>query len=383
MHTTRRIAAWTAVIAAIGAAIWYATRPEPVTVVVEEATLGKVEETVANTRVGTVEACRRTRLSSAVGGQVDRLLVDEGDTVEKGQLLLELWNDDLEARLAVARSEADAAQANTREACLRADNAEREYQRAQRLFDKALTSEEDVDRARTEAQSLRAACAAARARAKVARDQVASAEANLARTRLYAPFSGIVAEVTGEPGEYTTPSPPGIPTPPAVDLIEAGCLYVTAPIDEVDAPRIEKGMQTRITLDAFGDRVFPGKVRRIAPYVLDVEKQARTVDVEVDFDEETVNRELLPGYSADVEIVLNVRSETLRVPTEAVLQGDRVLVYLPGSGELAERALQTGLANWEHTEVLNGLEEGDRVVTSVDREGVEPGASVELEKPGP
>lgn len=382
MHKTRRITAWTAVIAAVGAAAWYATRPEPVTVVVEAATIGKVEETVANTRVGTVEACRRTRLSSAIGGQVDRLLVDEGDTVERGQLLLELWNDDLEARLAVARSEARAAQANTAEVCLRADNAEREYRRAQRLFDKALTSEEDVDRARTEAQSLRAGCTAARARAEVARDQIATAEADLAKTRLHAPFGGIVAEVTGDPGEYTTPSPPGIPTPPAVDLIEGGCLYVTAPIDEVDAPRIEPGMPTRITLDAFGDRVFPGRVRRIAPYVLDVEKQARTVDVEVDFDED-ITPELLPGYSADVEIVLAVREQTLRVPTEAVLQGDRVLVYDPDSGELAEPTLETGLANWEYTEVLNGLEAGERVVTSVDREGVAAGAYVTLEGPAP
>lgn len=382
MHKTRRIAAWTAVVAAIGAVVWYATRPEPVAVAVEPATVGTVEETVANTRVGTVEACRRTRLSAAVGGQVARLLVAEGDAVEPGQLLLELWNDDLEARLAVARSEAEAARANTEEACLRADNAEREYQRAQRLFDKALTSEEAVDRARTEARSLRAACAAARARAEVARDRIATAEADLARTRLHAPFGGVVAEINAEPGEYTTPSPPGIPTPPAIDLIEGGCLYVTAPIDEVDAPRIERGMPTRITLDAFGDRVFPGKVRRIAPYVLDVEKQARTVDVEVEF-EEDITHELLPGYSADVEIVLAVRGQTLRIPTEAVLQGGRVLVYRPEGGALEERTLETGLANWEHTEVLEGLEAGARVVTSVDREGVEAGAYAEPEKTAP
>ena len=156
---------------------------------------------------------------------------------------------------------------------------------------------------------------------------------------------------------------------------------MTAPIDEVDAPHIEKEMPTRITLDAFGDRVFPGKVRRIAPYLLDVEKQARTVDVEGDFAEETVNRELLPGYSADAEIVLAVKEQTLRVPTEAVLQGDRVLVYQAESGELSERGIKTGLANREYTEVVSGLEAGERVVTSVDREGVEPGAYVKLEKP--
>ena len=84
-----------------------------------------------------------------------------------------------------------------------------------------------------------------------------------------------------------------------------------------------------MTLDAFGERRFEGRVRRIADYVLDVEKQARTVDVEVEFVDPEDIEQLLAGYSADVEIILDVRKDTLRIPTEAVIDGDRVYVFVP------------------------------------------------------
>ena len=127
------------------------------------------------------------------------------------------------------------------------------------------------------------------------------------RTVLVAPFDGTVAKIVGEVGEYSTPSPPGVAMPPAIDLIDESCLYVKAPMDEVDAPKIAVGQPVRITLDALPGRSFAGKVRRIAPYVTAVEKQARTVEIEVDFDDPQSAGRLLVGYSADVEVILDVR----------------------------------------------------------------------------
>ena len=85
----------------------------------------------------------------------------------------------------------------------------------------------------------------------------------LDQATLRAPFAGIVAQINGEVGEFVTPSPPGIPTPPAVDLIDDSCLYVEAPIDEVDAARVKSGMPVRISLDAFRGQSFAGTVTRI------------------------------------------------------------------------------------------------------------------------
>jgi HlyD family secretion protein len=140
-------------------------------------------------------------------------------------------------------------------------------------------------------------------------------------------------------------------------------------------------MPARITLDAFGKEFFQGKVRRVAPYVLDVEKQARTVDVEVDFLSEKDNANMLPGYSADIEVILDAHKNTLRIPTEALLEDNRVYVYDADDTTISKVQIKTGLSNWQHTEVLEGLTSGQRIVTSIDREGVEDGALVKLEQP--
>ena len=195
---------------------------------------------------------------------------------------------------------------------------------------------------------------------------------------LYAPFDGTIAKIVGEVGEYSTPSPPGVPTPPAIDLIDDSCLYVKAPMDEVDAPKIAAGKPVRISLDALPKQSFPGKVKRVAPYITAVEKQARTVDIEATFDDPAAPGKLLVGYSADVEVILDVRENVVRVPTSALLEGGRVLIA-GKDGRLEERKVKAGLANWEYTEVSEGLEAGERVVTSLERVGVKAGAAYAIE----
>jgi len=182
--------------------------------------------------------------------------------------------------------------------------------------------------------------------------------------------------VSGELNEYVTPSPPGIPTPPAVDLIDDSCFYISAPIDEVDAAKVRLGLDARVTLDAFGERTFAGTVRRIAPYVLDQEKQARTVEVEVVIADSPKDSPLLAGYSADVEIVVDRRENVLHIPTAAIRPGDPpgVLVLAQNTGILDARTITTGIGNWDRTEVRGGLKLGEQVVLSLDRDGVEAGA---------
>ncbi|HEY0634111.1 MAG TPA: efflux RND transporter periplasmic adaptor subunit [Gammaproteobacteria bacterium] len=380
---TRRLLVAALLAVAVAALIGYQTRPAPVAVLVAPVERAKVEATVANTRAGSVETCQRARLAPAMGGQVARLLVKKGDEVRKGQPLMELWSDDLAAQLRLAESESRAAKARSEEACVQAGIAARDQQRSEQLFLQQLISEEQRDRTHSTMQATAAACSAARASVQVSINRIALVKAQLERTRITAPFSGVVAEITGEPGEYVTPSPPGIPTPPAVDLVDPACLYVIAPIDEIDAPRVKLGMAARITLDAFGNQAFSGEVRRIAPYVLNIEKQARTVDVDVYFNPPEQIGTLLPGYSADVEIILDARDNTLRIPSEAVLERNRVLVYDPQSDTLSERPIEAGLTNWQYTEVISGLQAHEQVVTSVQRDGVKAGAKVTLESNTP
>ena len=368
------------ILAGIGYAIYYYSRPEPIKIKLATVDRGTVENTVANTRAGTIKACRRTKLSPGMGGQIATLPVKEGDRVKKGELLLELWNKDILAQLAQAKNEAKVAEDKSDAACLQAAVAEREAKRLKELRKTGAASEDQTDKTVTQAKALEADCKAAKSSAVMSESQIKVVEANLERTRLYAPFDGVIAEVTGELNEYLTPSPPGIPTPPAVDLIDDSYFYVTAPIDEVDAPKVKTGLEVRITLDAFRGKSFPGVVSRIAPYVTDVEKQARTVDVDVKFKNADVTREMLAGYSADVEIILNSRKNTLRIPTEAILDEKRVFLYVPSEGIIKERIIKKGISNWVYTEVLSGLREGDQIVVNVDIAGVKDGAAAEISK---
>ena len=302
-------------------------------------------------------------MSPAMGGQIATLAVEEGDMVEKDQILLELWNKETKARVKAAERSAD-------QTCIISAKAQRDADRSNELFSKGLTSEEAKEAAVTNAESGLAACNAAKA-------QVEVTKASLERTQLIAPFGGIVAEIEGELGEYVTPSPVGVATKPTLDLIDNTCIYIKAPIDEIDAPEVVAGLKSRITMDAFGRKEFPATVRRVAPYVLDLEKQARTVEIEAVFD--NPQEFLLPGYSADITIIVDTSEETLSIPSQAVMGGNSV--YLINSdGTISEKEIEVGLSNWQVTEVLNGLSIDDQIVLSIDRKGLGDGVKVTVEE---
>ena len=369
-----RFVIFTLIVALLSYAVWFATRPKPIEVELATIIRGTVESTVVNTRAGTVKACRRAKLAPATGGQIIKLQVKEGERVKQGQMLLEIWNSELAAKLELAQQQMLTAEKRRREACIVADNAHRQSRRMRQLVAKNFVSQERSDDADAKALARQASCDALTTDVKRAQAQIQVVQSGLERTVLTAPFAGIVARITGEIGEYATPSPPGIATPPVVDLIDDTCLYVSAPMDEIDAPKLKTGQFTRITLDALPGQVFTGKIRRIAPYVTEVEKQARTVDVEVDFDEPP-NLLLLVGYSADVEAVIDRHDDVLRIPAQAIRQKNKVLV-LGADSKLEERNVETGLTNWAFTEVINGLEAGDQVFLTSDQDDVKAGTQV-------
>ena len=361
-----------------GVFVWYKMRPKEIEVSVVQVTLGTVEKIVANTRAGTLNACRKANLSPATGGQISVLTVDEGDVVKEGQLLLELWNNDLKAQAALAGKEIMASEAMAAVSRLQAEIASREAERMQKLIQDNAISDQDADKIITEAKVRQAAYDAAVTEVAASRARVSVIKANLERTMLVAPFDGIIAKINGELNEYVTPSPPGIPTPPTIELLDTSCFYVVAPIDEVDAAAVKVNMEARVIMDAFGDKHFPARVRRIDPYVLDLEKQARTVDVEVEFTNSEDGENFLAGYSADVEIIIAVEEDVLRIPTQALLDNSLVYVYQPHDQRLHEKSVRTGLSNWDYTQVTEGLQEGESLVISTDRPGLEDGVRVKI-----
>ena len=346
-----------AVVAVAAAAWWW--RPQPTPIRLAEVGRGDVLVTVVNTRAGTIKSCQRAGLSLPGGGVVEQIAVKAGDRVARGDLLLTLWSEDIRADLSRARAQQALGKTQREERCSEATYYEREANRLATLLAKNLTSRTLAEQAQNLAHTRRYICRASRQQERVDEALVAQVEARLAERRLQAPCAGVVAEVNSKLGEYMTPSPPGVAMPPVIDLIDDNCLYVSAPIDEVDAARLKVGQSARVLLDAMPGRDFAATVTRIAPYVKELEKQARTVEVEAVLTAPPTDVPLLIGYSADLEVEVTRATDVLRVAASSRaddgsvlrLEGDKLVRVLP----------RWGVENWNWIEVAEGLAAGDQL----------------------
>jgi len=367
------IAIFIAIIASLRFTVF---RPKPIEISAYKVARGKVEETVTNSKAGTVKVRQRSKLSPEIGGRVKYLGAREGEKVQQGQLLLQLDDTELKAALSLAQRGEQSAHSSVKEACVAADWASRELERNRTLSQQGVVSDALLDQAKHNFETAGARCDASKSELKRAEASVEVAQANLHKTELRAPFNGVVAQLTTEVGEWITPSPPGVPIPPVIDLIDNSRVYVEAPIDETDAGRVAKGLPVRINLDPFPNRTFGGTVTRVAPFVQDIEGQNRTVDIEAEFGDSNFAKTLLAGTSADIEMILRSRDNVLRIPTYALTEGNKVLVVQ--NNQLVSRTLKTGLRNWEFTEILEGLKEGELVALSLDLAQVTEGAKVKV-----
>jgi len=345
--------------------------PKPVEVRTARVARGIIDSSVTNSKAGTVRARQRAHLSTEAGGRVVEITHREGDVVAQGELLLLLNAASLRAQEEQAIEAIRAADAHYQEMCITRDQARREYDRKRKLAAQNIVSEDVLDQLEHAYQAASAGCDAADAERQKVRASRAGVAAELDKVSIYAPFPGVIAEVDVEVGEWVTPSPAGI-----IDLINRESLYVSAPMDEIDSGRIQLGMPVRVTVDSRPGETFLGKVTRIAPYVLDIEAQNRTVEIEVELDDAEIASSLLPGTSADVEVILRTLQDALRIPTSALYQNNQVLVI--EDDKLVEREVEVGLRNWDYAQILSGLEEGEVVVTSLDRSEVKAGQTVEV-----
>ncbi len=355
-------------------------KPDPVPVAVVEVEAGRVEDTITNSRAGSVKARQRAKLSPEIGGQVVKIPHREGDRVRTGEVLLKIDDRSQRARLDLARRELDSFLAERNRACLAADRAGRELERNLRLAAEEIVSADLLDRIESAKQTADAACQAAAANVARAEAAIEVARTDLEKTEIRSPFDGIVAEVSIEVGEWTTPSPPALPVPPVLDVLDPTSIYISAPMDEVDSASIREGQKARVTVDSHRGRSLAGRVSRVAPYVLDLQEQNRTVEIEVTLDDPDFAATLLPGTSADVEVILQVEEEVIRIPTPALMEGNRVLLFT--GSKLEERRVEIGLRNWDFTQIVSGLKAGERVVTSLDRAEIRAGAEAVLASEG-
>ncbi|MBI5838436.1 MAG: efflux RND transporter periplasmic adaptor subunit [Candidatus Eisenbacteria bacterium] len=345
-------------------------RTSPIAVEVAPAGYGPVEDLVANSEAGTVKSRAQARLGAERAGRVAAIPFREGARVKAGDALVLLDGSTARTRLAAAQRDEEATGAAREVARAAATLARQTYDRVRTLKAGDLASQEQLDRAMADHGRADAETRAADARVASAAAAVRLAKDELDHMEVRTPFGGVVTRRLVEVGE------PVVPGQPVMEVLDPDRLYVSAPIDERDAARLKTGQPARVTVDAFPGVTWQGRLVRVAPMVEYLKEQNRTMEVEVELPSAPGKPAPKPGMSADLEVILGRTERALRVPSSAVMEGRRVLVL--DGGRAAARNVTAGLKNWEWTQVRTGLKEGERVITTLDRQGLHAGSAVKV-----
>ncbi|TNC50488.1 efflux RND transporter periplasmic adaptor subunit [Rubellimicrobium rubrum] len=302
--------------------------------------------------IGTFQPSRRTDLSAETGGRVESVAVRPGDPVSEGQTLVQLDVERLTLEVELARSNAEATRSQLA-------LAEDQLQRQQALVERGVAAETSVNELRTNVQALRANVAAQE-------DQIRAAELALEGATVRAPFSGIVASRSVEPGSVVAA---GTPLLTIVDLSQME-MQASAPVGA--GAQVRVGQTVEIGVDGIEGRIFQGTVARIAPVA---QEGTRTLPVFV----EVANDDgvLLGGMFGSGQIVTAEALDAVAVPVAAVREEGGTHVLLVEGEALARRDV-TPVEEWPGGLLqVEGLEGGERVVTTA-LEGLEPGEAIEL-----
>ena len=339
------------------------------------------------TASGNIRARRTVNISSEVSAKVAELLVDEGEDVVRGQLLLRLEPD--QYRAAVSRNEASLAQAQAGQTLQEANlvQARRDLDRLLNLRarDSVLVSGMQIDDARTRVDVAEATLTSSQFGVAQWRASVDEAEEQLSKTIFRAPMDGRITRLNVEEGQTVIIGTMNNPGSLVLTISDLSVIEVVVQVDETDIPAISVGDSATIRIDAFGDKEFTGRVTEIGNSAINPpSRQAAGQQAAIDFEVVLtldVNEALLrPDLSATADIVTETRWDVLAVSiialtvreeerdsTAADPSSDDDLediegVFVVSDGTVTFTPVEIGIAGQEYFEILSGISVGDTVV---------------------
>ena len=345
---------------------------------------------------GYIEPKRLVDISADVSGRVVQLNVEEGDEVAEGDLLLVI--DPARFEAAVERAEAGLAEASAREAQARGNylQAQRDWERIRDLKARLpeMVTETEFETARTNAEVQEALWQSGQHAVDMARAGLKEARDNLAKTVIRAPMSGRVTRLNVEKGETAIVGTMNNPGSLLITVADLSVMEAVIEVDETDVPDISIGDSVSVSVDAFPDREFVGRVTKIGnssirPRSQQVSSADQAIDFEIRVTLDDAEVELRPDLSASADVITDVRPDVLAIPIISLTLMDpsefeRMPNELEEAGAGAEasdssdpiegvfvvvdglarfRAVEVGVAGDSYFEVLSGLEEGEVVVS--------------------
>ncbi len=395
----KRHRVWSAIILLVLLFILYRiVRPTPhdYEYITETVTRGEVLRKVSAS--GKVRALNTIKVGTEVSGQVTKVYVDFNSPVKAGQVLAEIDPTRVrarvqqsEAQVALARAGLQQTVANVARARSELEIQERDFTRQKALAERGFVSKAGLDIAQSKLNSARNALQVALAQTQSGNAQISqgtaelsSARLDLNRTVIVAPASGVIINKLVEPGTTVAAS---FQTPNLFEIAaDTTKMQVEASVDEADIGQIREGQAVNFTVDSYPDTVFMAKVRQVRQAPVETQN---VVSYLVIIDVDNLDGKLLPGMTANVEIITDVRPNVTRVPTNALRFRPRVsdrpalsenagpapskkapprpAVYVAGDDPYRPRKtfIRTGLQGDEYTEVISGIKAGDKVLVRV------------------
>jgi len=340
------------------------------------------------TASGQIQPQRAVDVSSDITGRIIRIPVEEGETVRRGDLVLLIEPSQYEAGVARAQAMTSSAEASLLQARANRDQAQRALDRLKQLREQSpdLVSDEQLEQAQTQFDVSQALTNSAEHQVAQAQAGLEEAREALAKTVLRAPMTGEVTRLAVEEGEVAVPGTFSRETGLLMTISDLSVIEVAVRVDETDVVRLHLGDSAEVTIDAFPDTQFAGRVTKIAQSAVQGlaqtaggTTQAVDYDVEVTLDNPPPG--VRPDLSATAKIVTATRDSALSIPiialtlreheavsTETAPQDttkgktDTEGVFIVHNGTAEFRPVKVGIAGEEYFEVLEGIEVGDSIV---------------------
>lgn len=362
---------------ALGTLVAWKTLPGNDQLTTVAVTRANIESSV--TALGTLQPRRYVDVGAQASGQIRKIHVEAGDSIEEGQLLVEIDPSTQQAKLDASRFAIENLQAQLQEQRAQNELARQKYQRQQSLVANGATREEDVQTARAELKATQARIDMYQAQIRQAQATLRSDQAELGYTRIYAPMSGTVVAVDAREGQTLNAQQQ---TPLILRIAKLSPMTVWAEVSEADIGHVKPGMNAYFTTLSGGSRRWASTVRQIlpippkplgesgqgggSPNTSSKSGSGRVVLYTVLLDVDNADSALMAEMTAQVFFVASQASNVLTAPIAALHGGLRDTTQMArvvaSNGRVEKRQVRTGISDRLHIEILDGLSEGDRLL---------------------
>lgn len=333
---------------------------------------------------GYVTPRRRATVAAKVTGQIKEIYAEEGLRVRAGQVLAVLDCSQPDAALASAKTDRDATAAALADLQVQLSYSERELQRAEGLHSASVYSQEALDNARTNRDSLRSKIALTREQTRAADAKISVAQQDVINCTVRSPYDGIVVSKDAQRGEIVSPisAGGGFTRTGIATVVDMSSIEIEVDVNEAYIARVKPGQKVMATLDAYPDWQIPSTVRTVIPTA---DRQKATVKVRISFDQ--LDPRILPDMGVKVAFLSdqpppskNKTEAKAVIPSAAVHAEDgKQVVFVVHDGKVERRAVSLGQEHGSDVEVLAGISAGDTLVTK-GAEAIHDGQEVEIKQ---